>query len=925
MRPPVAASGAQTEGTPPDAAQGGDSHHRRATDIPGDDPLIIALLWLCRHHGMERSGAALLDGIAVSGRLRPAQALAALRNAGFSAGLVRRAPRDILSLLLPALLFMKSGEVVAITRRLDQREPAFEILLPASGIARIATEAELLADYAGSALLATPRPAGQRAPAGGDSLLLAPGQHWLWGTLKRYSPYYRSAMLAALITNVLMLVSGFFTSVVYDRVIPHEAFVTLYSLAVGALLATGFDLAARQLRSHLIDHAGKKADLALGSLLFRQTLGIRLEHKPESAGAFAHQVAQIETVRDFSASATLSALSDLPFVALFIAVTFFIAGPLAWVLVVSVPLVGGLCWITQRMLARHMRANQVEQAALHGVLIEAVEGLEEVRAAGAQAHFLKRYEEANAAAAASALGARGLSSWVNNIAGMSQQLVTLVMLVWGVHLIHDGVITGGALIGAVMFAGRAIAPLGGVVALATRYQGAKAALVMLDQLMCLPTERAPDRSYLARPDIRGELALKDVSFAYPARRGGGHAGAAAGMAASAFGAAGAAGFGAGGATGAAGGLGGLPGAAGRHAPTVLRDVSLDIRAGERVAILGKIGSGKSTLLRLLAGLYQPTAGTVLVDGLDLRQIDPADFRAQTGFVAQEPRLFHGTLRENVFMGRANIDAGWFQQVARQTGLDRLAAAHPLGWDLPVGEMGGLLSGGQRQLVALARCLVTRPRVLLMDEPTSSMDAQAEMDFIRQLGATVDGRTLVVVTHRPALLALVDRIVVVEAGKVVLDGSKAEVLATLQAQQTAMAGSATPGRVTTAEAAQVARAMPAQVAAQASARIEAMPEQAAMPARAATSAQAVPTADGTVATAPVTPVTPETPTPATTTAAAPDPATAAAEALRRRVMAELTRRAQAAAAQTANAAPAAQPARPEQPPQAAQAASAQPTP
>jgi len=738
------------------------SFARRASDIPGDDPLLSALLWLCRHHGLERSGAALLDGIALDGRLTPSQALTALRNAGFNAGLVQRAPRDILCLLFPALLFLKNGEIAIATHRRDTRVPSFEIVLPASGHTRIATEAELLTDYSGSVLLATPRPAGQRGNGSGDPSALAPGQHWLWGTLRRYFPYYRSAMLAAVITNVLMLVSGFFTSVVYDRVIPHQAFVTLYALAGGAVLATLFDLAARQLRSHLIDHAGKKADLALGSMIFRQTLGIRLEHRPESAGAFAHQVAQIETVRDFSASATLAALTDLPFVLMFIAVTWAIAGPLALVLVVAVPLIGALCWASQHLLKRHMRANQIEQALLHGVLIEAVEGLEDVRAAGAQAHFQSRYEEANAAAAQSALGARALSSWVNNIAGMSQQVVTLVMLVWGVHLIHAGVITGGALIGAVMIGGRAIAPLGSIVSLATRYQGAKAALVMLDQLMGLPTERMADRNYLARPDIRGELALREVSFSYPARRSSGRR---------------APSFSSGGSV--SGGAFQTPDAAAHHAPTVLKDVSLDIGAGERVAVLGKIGSGKSTLLRLLGGLYSPTDGTVLIDGLDLRQIDPADFRSQTGFVAQEPRLFLGTLRENVFMGRPNIDVAYFQHVARLTGLDRIAAAHPLGWDLPVGEMGAMLSGGQRQLVALARCMVTKPRVLLMDEPTSSMDAQAEQDFIRHLAAAADGRTLVVVTHRPALLALVDRIVVVDNGRVLLDGSKAQVLASLQ--------------------------------------------------------------------------------------------------------------------------------------------------
>jgi ATP-binding cassette subfamily C protein LapB len=322
---------------------------------------------------------------------------------------------------------------------------------------------------------------------------------------------------------------------------------------------------------------------------------------------------------------------------------------------------------------------------------------------------------------------------------VAQQLITVVMLLWGVHLIDAGQLTGGALIAAVMFAGRALAPLGGVVALASRYQAASAALKSLDQLMSLPTERDASKRYLSRPEIKGQLAMHEVRFAYPQ---GAHA----------------------------------------HAPTVLKGVSIQIQPGERVALLGRIGSGKSTILRLLGGLYQPADGFVEVDGIDLRQIDPADFRAHVGFVTQEPRLFQGTLRDNVLLGRSHADAAQFAEVARLTGLDRIAAAHPMGYDLPVGEAGALLSGGQRQLVALARCLVTRPRVVLMDEPTSSMDAQSEVSFIRHLKHSVEGRTLVVVTHRPALLDVVDRVVVVDGGRILADGPKAEVLAMLAGQK-----------------------------------------------------------------------------------------------------------------------------------------------
>ncbi|HZF78254.1 MAG TPA: ATP-binding cassette domain-containing protein, partial [Rubrivivax sp.] len=310
-------------------------------------------------------------------------------------------------------------------------------------------------------------------------------------------------------------------------------------------------------------------------------------------------------------------------------------------------------------------------------------------------------------------------------------------------LIDARVITGGALIGAVMFATRALSPLASVVMLATRYQGARAAMHALNEVMKKPIEREPGKVYVPRRELSGRIGLSEVGFEYPAT--GGQAG-----------------------------------------PQVLKGMTLRFEPGERVAILGRIGSGKSTVLRLLAGLYQPTQGLVEVDGIDLRQIDPADYRARVGFVAQDPRLFNGSLRDNVLLDRPAADAARLPDVARLTGLDRLVAQHPQGWELAVGEAGSLLSGGQRQLVALARCLVTRPQILLMDEPTSSMDAQSEVAFLRQLKEACGSCTLLLVTHRPAVLELVNRVVVVDGGRVVMDGPKSQVLAALSGSKPAPA-------------------------------------------------------------------------------------------------------------------------------------------
>lgn len=705
-----------------------------------DDPLVGALLWMCRHHGVEASENVLLKGQALRGALEPQQAVLALRQLGFAASIVRRPPGKILSLLMPVVLLLSNGDACIVTRRIPGRRKEsarYELIMPGSeGERCLATEEELLSEYSGYALIAAPK-AGTRSAATSTDPEDRP--HWFWGTMRRFIPYYRSSMLAAFLSNVLMLFTGLFTSVVYDRVIPTQAFVTLWALAIGVLIAIAFDMAARQLRSYLIDMAGKKADIALGSLIFNQSLAIRLENKPDSAGAFAHRIAQIEIVRDFSASATISAVSDIPFILLFVVVTWVVCGPLVLVLLIAIPLVTVIALGMQHILRRSTRANLRQQADLHGVLIEAMEGLEDVRASGAQGHFIQRYEEATSLAAASALRTRVAASWVNNFTAVSQQLITVVMLTWGVHLIADGQITGGALIAAVMFGGRAMAPLGSIVNLASRYQSAKAALMSLDELMRMPTERELGKRYLARPSLLGQIALHEVRFAYPQ---GSRA----------------------------------------HSPIVLKGINLNIQPGERVALLGKIGSGKSTILRLMGGLYQPTEGFVEVDGLDLRQIEPADFRANVGFVLQEPRLFNGTLRDNVFLGRSTADPELFAGVARLTGLDRIAAAHPLGYDMPVGEMGSLLSGGQRQLVALARCLITKPKVLLMDEPTSSMDAQAEANFIRHLKGAVQNQTLIVVTHRPALLDVVDRVVVVDNGRILADGPKAAVLAALAGQK-----------------------------------------------------------------------------------------------------------------------------------------------
>ncbi len=710
-----------------------------------DDTLLKSVSWICKHYKREKSEEALVAGLPKSTLLSPSQAMTALENAGITGGMVERRLQDLPEQLMPMILLRKqNGGCVVLSRRIhtnedNQRELRFQLIMPEVSTAAVElTLAELNEIYAGFAILSKPAAVvDERA----SEMLPEVKGHWLFTTLWRYRRYYRSAAIAAVLINVLALSSIFFTMNVYDRVVPNQAFVTLWSLAIGVTIAMIFEAITRFVRAHLLDMAGKKADLVLGSMLFRQALSIQMEHKPSSSGTFANQIREYESVRDFVASATLAAISDLPFILMFVGVIFFISGPLAIIPLMMIPLIIIVSAAIQWPLARIMKENLRDASLKQGVLIESVEGMETLKAVGGEAHMQRRWENFSALQSANSMKSKRYSTLATGVVTFLQQFQTVMLVVAGVYLINAGTFTMGAMIATVMLAGRATGPLGQVIGLAVRYQQAKAALTSLNRLMDMPVDRDSSKTYLTEPPLSGEISLNHVSFSYPAPPM-------------------------------------------KPNPEILKDISLTIEAGERVAILGRIGSGKSTLLRVMARLYQPVKGQISADGLDVNQIDPADWRKAVGFVGQDARLFYGTLRENVMIGRPDATANELLRVLNLTGLDQVAARHPSGINLTVGEAGEGLSGGQRQLVSLARTLLTRPKVLLMDEPTSAMDSMTENQFLAHLRRASEGHTLIVVTHRPSILALVDRIIVVEEGKVVADGPKEQVLAALDGKNKA---------------------------------------------------------------------------------------------------------------------------------------------
>ena len=700
---------------------------RRLQDVA--DPILACLVQLTACLERPRSAEALAAGLPLEdGRLTPGLAVRALERAGLVAGLARRSLQDVSEPVLPCILFLK-GRRACLLLAFEGEEALISLPDTGGGEVRIA-KADLQTDHTGYVLFAKParrlEPTAKAASKTGE-------RNWFWGTIAEAWPIYAEVALAALMINLFALASPLFVMNVYDRVVPNQAIETLWALSLGVVTVFLFDFVLRTLRGYFVDTAGKAADVKLASRIFAHVLGIKMSAKPGSAGAFANNLREFETLRDFFTSATLVAVIDLPFIFLFVGIVWLIGGPIALVPAVAIPIVIMIGLLIQLPLRRVTRTTFREAARKHGLLIESINGLETIRATVAEGSVQRLWEDAVDATATSTTKARFFATIGINAASLAQNLTTVGIVIYGVHRIGEGLLTVGALVACTIITGRAMAPLGQVAGILTRYHQARAAYHALSELMALPVERPRDKQFLHRPGIQGRIAFKDVSFSYPGEQ-----------------------------------------------IRALDGVSLTIEAGERVALIGRVGSGKTTIEKLLLGLYDPDDGAVLIDGTDLRQIDPVDLRRDVGAVMQDITLFQGTLRDNITLGAGHVDDDRVLEAARLSGVDAFAARHPLGYDMEVGERGAHLSGGQRQGVAVARALLQDPPILLFDEPTSAMDNSAENRLKRQLESILPGKTLILVTHRTSLLSLVDRLIVMDGGKVVADGPKEEVLSALAA-------------------------------------------------------------------------------------------------------------------------------------------------
>jgi ATP-binding cassette subfamily C protein LapB len=557
-------------------------------------------------------------------------------------------------------------------------------------------------------------------------------RHWFWGTLVRSWRIYRDVLVSSLLINLFALASPLFIMNVYDRVVPNNAIETLWVLAIGIVIVYSFDVIMRSLRGYFIDVAGKKSDILLSSMLFERVLGIKMAARPPSVGAFANNLREFESIRDFITSASVVTLVDLPFVLLFLLVIWFIGGPLVYVPLVCIPIVIIYGIVIQSPLRRSVEATYRASAQKGATLIESLTAVETIKHLGAESEVQRKWEQLTAHIAQWGVRSRLLSASVSNVATFFQQMSQVGIVVLGVYLIAEGELSMGALIAGVILVGRALAPMAQVANLAVRYYQAKTALGSLNSVMELPVERPEGKSFMSREQLQGNIELDDVSFSYPGEE-----------------------------------------------KVALRNVSLTISAGEKVAIIGKVGSGKTTIEKLMQGLYDPDSGAVRIDGADLRQLDPADLRRSIGYVPQDIMLFYGSVRDNMVLGAPYADDNDILKVAKIAGVMDFVNQHPHGFDMQVGERGEHLSGGQRQAIAIARALLLDPPVLMMDEPSNSMDNSTEAILKRQLAEYAKSKTLILVTHRSSLLDLVDRLIVIDRGRVVADGPKAQVLEALK--------------------------------------------------------------------------------------------------------------------------------------------------
>ncbi|MBY4599161.1 type I secretion system permease/ATPase [bacterium BD-1] len=722
-------------------SQGGNAHSHGSASAEAswrlpphathDDPLLTCLVELTRLHGRPMTAQALSNGLPlVNQQLTPSLLARAAARAHCTTRIVRRGLQKVPPGLLPVIVLLKDNRACLLMESLPDEH--YLVQYPEAGSPVRVSHEQLQAQYSGLMCFVRPQ---FRFERGSEATPSPHSGHWFWTAIFDNWRLYRDALLAAVLINLFALAAPLFNMNVYDRVVPNNAIETLWVLAVGMALVLVFNYVLTTARAYVVDTASKRVDVQLSAQIMERVLDLRMEGRPATVGSFAANLRSFESVRDFIASASLTTLVDLPFVLLFLAVLAWIS---PWMLI---PAVGSIIlalivsFVAQARLRRLTLQTFQASAQRNALLVESLTNLEAVKTLNAQSGVQRRWEESTQYLAYIGSKIRFITASTVNFVQTVQQLTTVGVVIIGVYGVQEQTMSLGGIIAASMIAGRCLAPLGQVAGLMMQFHNARISLGAIDNYMDMPVEHKSGQEFISRPHLQGAIEFRNVDFRY---------------------------------TG--------------STQLALEGVSFKAKAGERIGIIGRIASGKSTIEKLVLGLYQPTEGSILIDGVDTRQIDPVDLRRSIGHVPQDPLLFYGSLKDNLLVGAPHATEADMLYAARIAGVDEFATQHPQGYDMSIGERGESLSGGQRQSIAVARALINDPPILLLDEPSSNLDNQSESQLKHHLMQASIGKTMLLVTHRTALLELVERIIVVDGGLIVADGPKDQIIQALRQGQ-----------------------------------------------------------------------------------------------------------------------------------------------
>lgn len=695
------------------------------------DYLLNSLLVLAKLNNRPISVESLTAGLPISNqKLTGESFIKAAARAGLRANIVKAKLIDIIKKRQQAVLLLQKGEAYIFTGIDDKGNP--KIIDPKKGDKeQTITLQDLAKLYINYAIMIEPGyKLGEATEAGPQEL--PKKKIWLWRVVKKAMPLYVEILVASLLINLFTIASPLFVMNVYDRVVPNNAIQTLWVLAIGVIIVFGFDFILRNLRAYFIEYAGKKIDTAISGDSFEQLLGLQMAARPASTGSLTNTVHSFDFFRDFMTSASVSLLVDIPFALLFIIVIALLGGTIALVPIIIIPIVLIINLLVQRSF-NDLAAQTYQYAAeKHNVLIESLAGVETVKSMRAEGLMQTKWEYINQVLAKLGVRMRTLANIGINSSIYAQHMAVIAVVIVGVYKIAAGDLTIGALIACVILAGRALAPISQAAILLTKYRQSQTSLNSMDNVMQMPVERPHDKNFLHLPKVKGSIEFNNVSFSYP-----------------------------------------------NQLVNALENISFKIKPGEWVGIVGRTGSGKSTLEKLILKLYQPTSGSILIDGTEMQQLDPAELRYHIGYVPQDVVLFNGTIRDNIAIGSPQADDVAIMRAAKLSGVSSFVSNHPEGLERRVAERGNNLSGGQRQAIAIARALLLNPSILVFDEPSHSLDERLVRNFIARFQELFTNKTIVMITHSSSLLSLMKRVVVMDQGKIILDGSKDEVLQKLR--------------------------------------------------------------------------------------------------------------------------------------------------